>query len=269
MASETTWWLAAGAAVVGAGVLLLRRRAAAADGGADDCDKLAPLGAQAVAACKAARGLFGVLDKLSTTCYEAAAQNRALNGEPVPLHPSLRAQAKMFAFGGAGGGQWVDAVAPPARYRNGCVAIPGHPDWGKCAPGTVSQVCDKAGHGPGLNDSGFGERARVAALRAYTGARSAGSRTSLDPYTRKHEASPAQGRPSGPFPLTVPAGGSAWWDRGEPRVCPAGQTLAGSEDDKGDIDHREGAPRCVSTSSSSGGGWWQDFWPTNPRDNRT
>lgn len=59
-----------------------------------------------------------------------------------------------------------------------------------------------------------------------------------DPFTREHT------KDIGPFPLAVPVGARAFWVRGQPLVCKAGETLA--------LDHRGesvGVPRCWPASS--------------------
>lgn len=245
-----TAWLVAAGAVAGAAVLAIRsRRAATPSGGGGLCDRAAQLDPRAGAACQVLGGVLGALGEvLPDSPSERAAANARLNGEARAVHPALRAVSQVYASrGGQAGSTTVTdlypLVEPAERYANGCVPVPGHPDWAKCAPGTVSQVWapveEPHGH---------------AARNAFRG-------SADDPYHRRHPATVRRLNGRGPgarpvdepapaFPLAVPAGHSAWWDRGEPRVCPPSTVLQGTSG--APVDHRPGAPRCVPAPGGGG-----------------
>lgn len=244
-------WLIAGGAVAGAAVLAVRSRRAAASGGGL-CDKAAQLDPRAGAACQVAAGLLGALgEALPDGPGEVAAENARLNGPTDPAHPAVRAIASLsMASGTPGGSDIRPPIEPAERYKNGCVPAPGNPGWSKCAPGTRPQWWDL-----GRYTSGAVAAMKSAAANAFTG--SAG-----DPYHRRHPATikrAGKDVPAPAFPLAVPPGHSAWWDRGQPRVCPPATVLQGTGG--APVDHRPGAPRCVPAPASSSGNWWDVTMP--------
>jgi hypothetical protein len=86
-------------------------------------------------------------------------------------------------------------LSVPLQHQNGCVPYSGHPGWAKCISGTRP------------NDNG---------PNRYTAAM--GAATADDPTTGRHSDA------YGSFPLPVPMGAAAYWERGVAKVCTAALT---------------------------------------------
>jgi hypothetical protein len=178
------------------------------------------------------------------TCDDHAKKNIGLNGAPAESFP-----AGLLAVLKAEG--WVCGDGT-IRYANGC--SPYVDTATLTTPGGLRAGCVKGT--AALSD----KRPRTQAASLFSGRPWNAATKTGDPTTRKHIAS------MGRFPLTVPTGGTAWYVRGKPMVCKAGEQIA--------LDQRTGGagtPVCWPTSappperrSSStdapGYGWFTDLF---------
>lgn len=233
-------------------VLVLRPR----EDQADPCDQLGD--PMAVAACKAGRGIVGAAYELLADAWKGEDRNVgnvALNG---PVTEWWDDDPLYLAAAGNLGRQaptrYTDAVGPagqklPRRHANGCVPLPGHRDWQRCAPGTQSMATDSH---PAYAHAGRPARNGYPAAPPRPGV-AAAALGSGDPdrdglsYRWDERLSPVDGRAGRgnvelEFPADVPPGSTAYVVAGEAVVCPAGTRVKGR-------DHRtDGGPVCAPAS---------------------
>lgn len=221
--------------LLGAVALLLLRREQQA---ADACEQLED--PKAVLACKVARGLVGVgYDKFRDAWRgeDKNVGNVALNGPVVEWFDAPETADLYTAASGYDGkvaptklvydGRGPNGEKYPAQYENGCVPLPGHPAWSKCAPGTESMASDAfpryAGKDVRRDDVGTGDPQRDGLTFRWE--------DRITKTARVADHDPPVWEPR--FPLEVPEGATAWVVRGKPHVCPAGTEVRGR-------DHRTG-----------------------------
>jgi len=234
------WIAGLGVLAVGGAVYLRSRKAApSSSAGATDCDRLAPLGEQAVAACKAAQGaagaagavvavVGGALDAITTSDSERHAENVAKNGPVVEtVHPRALTELTLYGINkdGARLGYQPLKRPYPLRHRNGCVPLHRHPGWKGCAPGTHSMVD---------SHEADGSRGNNWWAQAYHQGRFKGGVPAL-----------LSGDPARDV-LTFRLKDGTWIVRGQPVTCPPGTEVRGR-------DHRPGESPCVPVYGSGPG----------------
>lgn len=214
----------------GAGAYALARlvmnRGGTGGGGApaqDACDALQS--PEAVAACKAARGVFGVASYIGGAIAgaltqesgsEANAHNIPLNGEIVgalPLDARFHANGQGYYMTPRGNLTPGFKGREVPIYKNGCVPLQGDPRFKKCAPDTHA-----FNHGR-FTGAGNGEE--------YRGRNDGTGQlvTSGDPLTHRNYGS-AYGSIMKPFPLQCTGTDEAWWLSGKPACCPKDAYIA-------------------------------------------
>lgn len=243
-------YIAVGGGLIG-GALLFRKAkesAPAPSSSSNPCDRL-PAG-QARDLCNTLRAGLPVLGAVVNAVEDATQSRQAANVEKNgPIVESLDRTVwdhVSLQVGASGDGQGGPRLLRPLihggiRHQNGCVPIPGHPDWAKCAPGTRHIVSngnlDDATHFArdcywalsGALDNGF------LPSGLFSGGRP------KDLFTFKWPANK-------PAPAQAPAGaGELWVVRGKFIRCPLGTTVTVNE-----RDHRESsspAPVCAPPST--------------------
>lgn len=270
-------WIAAGvgAALVGGAVYLRRRKEADAPSGppVDNCEKLRVIGGQqAVDACKAIKAGFAVVDAIVPDFADTA--NVKLNGPAVERVPvAVMAVRRLEA------NQQHGAVAPlqldyTTKYQNGCVPVPGHPGWSKCAPGTKSMIEDQW-------FSSAGSAAGFSPSSVLSGDfRRAGGAGGRDPLTFTWPPDRPWPGPPGGTPYVSPENpGTRFVYKGQPMICPAGTQIASGTDHRaiqgppcvaarGDVPPPPTAPVRSTTTpvrTSSSGGRTADYRSDPPR----
>jgi hypothetical protein len=239
-------YIAVGGGLLGGALLLRKSKEAAATPApsSNPCDRLKEAGApQAVVdACNALRasGVVGaVVGAVQAATESRESKNTTLNG-PVVDHID-GAAFDLVAYEQNDGGYGTRKRRPlygrGIRHQNGCVPIPGHPDWVKCATGT-KHIIDNGNFDDPNNYSGDSWWGVVGFEAGYhrTGLLSGGR--PKDPYTFRWPDSK-------PWPASAPQGaGERWVVRGKLIVCPLGTTV-----NVGTRDHRtEGGPVCTAPS---------------------
>lgn len=235
-------WIAAGvgAAAVGA-VYLVRRSSAPAPTAppADNCEKLRAIGGQqAVDACKAVKAGLGVVGAVAGVVQNATESRESKN---VTLNGPITERIDVGANRGYQGadGTWHRILhggntAVGVRHQNGCVPIPGHPDWGKCAPDT-RHIIDNGNLDDADHYAGNSYWAVTLLPAGFSKAGLLSGDPMRDALTFKAPAS------------MQPATGELWFVRGKRLTCPAGTTVNGGRD------HRTGTniPVCAAPSSAT------------------
>jgi hypothetical protein len=253
-------------ALVGFGLMFFLRKDAAKT--TDVCDELFD-DPKEVLACKAAKGLLGaVADAVTDTLVDAVTNYEDVHGHNVAVNGPITEYwdagenkdtflaASPLGFGENGyslrtySHKGPNGEAFPKRHDNGCVPLPGHPDWSKCGPGTKSaaNAIKDPGHGP-IQGSREGARDAGPAPARWGGGFSERPSTGGGDPLRDGLSFAWNQRPSAykyervgdgrrlrdlNFPLAVPNDGStAWVVRGEPVVCAPGTEVRGR-------DHRTG-----------------------------
>lgn len=265
-------YIAVGGGLVG-GALLLRKSKEAAppapSSSTNPCDRLKAAGAPqyAVDACNAARTIAGGLGALVDMLPNTDQDNIAING-PVTKRIHGAAQLALHREMGANSADYGPVTAPGTlEYQNGCVPIPGHPGWSKCAPGTKSMVNEPWWRTSSGYATGYGAGKSPAAMGSGDPDRDV--LTFKWPGPIAHSDTRNERRRPIAFPLD--GAGERWIVRGQPVVCAAGTTVNSGRD------HRTGvtAPICapprtvvtpppVTPTYTPG---TRD--PNNPRDRRT
>lgn len=215
--------IAAVAVVVLGGAYVLGKRKAPTPPGPGEDPLLAACKAAGVPelACRAGKGLLGGLVNVvqsATTSRETT--NVRLNG-PVVERVDVGANRGSSDAHGTTYRALV-GLSPGVRHQNGCVPIPGHSDWAKCAAGT-RHIIDNGNLESPTQFGGNTWWARFGVSRGYLPTRT----LSGDPA---HDALTFQ-----PSPQTDP---QTWYVRGKRTTCPAGTTVNPGRD------HRTGAPAC-------------------------
>lgn len=224
-------YIAVGGGLLG-GALLFRKLkedatpAASETPSTDLCEKLRAIGGQqAVDACRAIKLGAAIVDAVIPNSTDS--DNVRINGPAVvKVAPEIMAIYRLSNEHPAGP---VSVLNSPytIKYQNGCVPIPGHPDFAKCGAGTKTMVNEAwfryVGHARGLSMSGV-----------LTGdVPVPGSRAGRDPLTFTWP-------PNVPWPSSFPRGGTPYVSpedpgtrfvfKGIPIVCPAGMRLASGTD---------------------------------------
>lgn len=152
-------WIAVllGGGAAAALVLYERKKAATPPPPTDDCAPLKAVDATAYDACKAASGLWGVLDGLSDALgfgemFDPNSYwkpfddtNKTLNGDvEIPRHDGILSLGWESPHGGkrddVGKGQVPFLAGTVVKFKNGCTPFEGSPGWSKCAKGTTSML---------------------------------------------------------------------------------------------------------------------------------
>lgn len=238
-------WLIVGGGVLVTGALLVRSAKAttpAPTATADACDRLAPLGSDAVALCKASKVASAVVKTVVAPLRAADSKNQDINGAAVEfLDPAIRGVLAVNVRESYSGSlassnvQYLPTKAPHTiRYANGCVPYKGSPEWSKCAAGTKA-----------MNDADDGRQSYWGSVDAAHRKSGPDAMMSGDP-ARDVLTFRWPENTKVPFPLPVPAGATAWVYRGRPMVCPVGTEVRGR-------DLSPGAQPCVATYGTGPG----------------
>lgn len=240
-------YIAVGGGLVG-GALLFRKlkeqAPATPSAPRNPCDLL-PAG-QARDTCNTLRAGLGVVGAVTDAIADATQSRESKNVEkngPIveSIEPAVWTRVGI-QVGASGDGQGGARMLYPlhsrgVRHQNGCVPIPGHPDWAKCEPGTAHIIANGNHDDPThfTRDCWWtvgGDNSRLNQGYRPSGLLSGGR--PKDVFTFKWTGAAPAGAP--------PGAGELWAVRGKLIRCPLGQTVNVNE-----RDHRTDAvaPICA------------------------